>query len=1082
MIALAVVPPQKNGERPAVLVGLAEIAREENESGRAVELLREAVAVEPRAAGSRVLLAGLLRSMGDIDGALAALEGGDPRRRGAPLLREAAALRAERGETEAAATLLAEAALLEPDDATLLEERAAVEEQRGNAEAATRLRARAERQVGALAAEPDTLAAAADGAAQDALRTAASVADLVATFPTRLAGRERPIEVVALLAPAHDAASEGWLRWLRPRRIDGAAVERLLAAALAEQYVVVAPGEIPAELEAPDQQALRAGAGDPASVARLNAALASDAVATVRFADAGGGTLRIELRMGIGELEPTVRRFRNEARVPGAAAELSQWNPSALAVAALALALAALPLLRGWGGLVVGIQYASLGKGFFSIKLSRRSEPAGKGRQGGAGSEARFLRRMRMMGRYQRRMVGRETHFKLLPARRYYVQVHGLLQDPASEAVVGNYFEEQVVQVGRGKTARLDFDFRPKEAALELTILDGEAPVPRALVALRGQPASLRYARVGQALLPLAPGRHRILVGAGDRVLEREIGIEGFAPAALVIEIHDETALLFSGCAEAVEPYLQGQLAVAADALERAGQATAAARVRGELFAAQGDVQQAARSFQEAGRFEDAAALASEGPDPRSAAELYEQAGNLAKAAEAWRAAGDPARAAGLFEELYRYEDALDCWRAASNTEKCCDLSEKLARNLDAAECALELGDADRAIRNLQMVELRDAGYGEACRMLARVFAERGEPELATQKLDEAVTAVGGAEAAPLELLAEYGDALERSGRIAEAITVWESVRARDFHWPEAATRVDSLRQALESERTVAEARSTIVRGAAAAESRYELLGEIGRGGMGVVFKARDRRLGRIVALKRLPDNLRNHPTAVRLFLREARAAAALNHRNIVTLYDADQEGDAYFLTMEFLDGFPLHEILARRGKLSPRDVARIGSQAAVGLDYAHAHGVVHRDIKTSNLFFTRDKVVKIMDFGLAKMAEEVRRAATVVGGTPYYMAPEQAAGHDVDHRADLYAFGVTLYELLAGEVPFRQGDIARHHRESPVPDPREKAPEAPAELVDLIHGLMAKAPEDRIGSAGEVAARLQRAAKQLAG
>jgi serine/threonine protein kinase len=251
---------------------------------------------------------------------------------------------------------------------------------------------------------------------------------------------------------------------------------------------------------------------------------------------------------------------------------------------------------------------------------------------------------------------------------------------------------------------------------------------------------------------------------------------------------------------------------------------------------------------------------------------------------------------------------------------------------------------------------------------------------------------------------------------------------------------------------------------------------------MGVVFKARDRRLGRIVALKRLPENLRNHPTAVRLFLREARAAAALNHRNIVTLYDADQEGDVYFLTMEFLDGFPLHEILAKRGKLSPRDVARIGGQAAVGLEYAHSHGVVHRDIKTSNLFFTRDKIVKIMDFGLAKMTEEVRRAATVVGGTPYYMAPEQAAGQDVDHRADLYAFGVTLYELLAGEVPFRQGDIARHHRETPVPDPLAKAPDAPAELVELIHALMAKAPEDRPGSAGDVAARLQRVAKNLAG
>ena len=144
---------------------------------------------------------------------------------------------------------------------------------------------------------------------------------------------------------------------------------------------------------------------------------------------------------------------------------------------------------------------------------------------------------------------------------------------------------------------------------------------------------------------------------------------------------------------------------------------------------------------------------------------------------------------------------------------------------------------------------------------------------------------------------------------------------------------------------------------------------------MGVVYQARDRRLGRSVALKRLPDNLRENPTAVQLFLREARAAAALNHPNIVTLFDADQDEDGnYYLTMEFLDGLPLDKILAKRGRLSARDaIAPCGIQIATGLQYAHEQRIVHRDIKTSNLFFTRDRVVKIMDFGLAKM---LRRGA----------------------------------------------------------------------------------------------------------
>lgn len=1065
-------------ERAAPLVGLAELAEEEGDSGQAVALLREAVAVAPAETAPRAKLGHLLRVHGDVDEALAVLEGGEAASRDVRLLREAAALRRERGEPRAAATLLAEAALLEPDDGALLGELAAVEEERGDAGAAAALRARAAKlDAPGGSAGPASSEAAEEASPAQGSAAAPSFADLVATFPVDLAGRERPIEVVALLAPARDDAAEGWLRWLRPRRLDLDAVGRALAAALAERYQVLAPAEIPRELAGPDQEELRRGGGDAAHVARLNDALASDAVLAARVA-AVDGALRIELRMGVGEIDAIVRRFRNEALLPGAAAGLSEWNPVVVGLAGLVLVSVVLLVLRGWGGLVVGIEYESLGKGLFSIKLARRPERAGGGRNAGAaGREGRFLRRMRVMGRYQRFMVDRETAFRFLPARRYYVQVHGLLQDPSSEAVVGNYFAEQPVLVARGRTTRVDFDFRPKECPVEVTVSRGGQPVPRVLLALRGRAGSVRYVRGGHATLPLAPGDHLVLIGAGDRVLARELRIEGFAPRALAVDLDDEAALCFAGCAEAVEPYLQGQLEVAADALARGGQTAAAARLRGELHAARGEVHEAARSFEAAGRFEDAAAVASADADPAAVAALYEQAGNLEKAAESWRRAGDPARAAALYEDLYRYEDALECWRAAGRTEKVCDLCEKLARNFDAAELALELGDADRAIRNLQMVELRDLGYADACRLLARIFGERGEAELSLQKLEEAVTVLGGEETAPLELLAEHGNALERAGRLPEAIAVWEALRARDFHWPGAASRLEELRAALETESSVAEARSTIVR-KAPEESRYELIAEIGRGGMGVVFKARDRRLGRIVALKRLPDNLRNHPTAVRLFLREARAAAALNHRNIVTLYDADQEGEIYFLTMEFLDGSPLHEILTRRGRLLPRDAARIAAQAAIGLGYAHEHGVIHRDIKTSNLFFTRDKIVKIMDFGLAKMTEEVRRGASVVGGTPYYMAPEQAAGEHVDARADLYALGVTLYELLAGTVPFRDGDIGRHHRETPPPDLRQQRPEVPGELAALVQALMAKAPGDRPATAAEVAAELHRLAK----
>jgi serine/threonine protein kinase len=219
----------------------------------------------------------------------------------------------------------------------------------------------------------------------------------------------------------------------------------------------------------------------------------------------------------------------------------------------------------------------------------------------------------------------------------------------------------------------------------------------------------------------------------------------------------------------------------------------------------------------------------------------------------------------------------------------------------------------------------------------------------------------------------------------------------------------------------------------------------------------------------------------VELFLREARSAAALNHPNIVTVHDVDQDETGFFLTMELLEGQTLAEIVRSRGRVTPLDTARLGVQAATGLQYAHERRIVHRDVKTANLFFTKDRVVKIMDFGLAKMLEEVRKGSTIIGGTPYYMAPEQATGEGVDHRADLYAFGVTLFELLTGRVPFAEGDVTYHHRHTPAPDPRTRVAGIPDALAELVLQAMAKTPGARPASAAEISGRLQRLVEELA-
>jgi tRNA A-37 threonylcarbamoyl transferase component Bud32 len=440
-----------------------------------------------------------------------------------------------------------------------------------------------------------------------------------------------------------------------------------------------------------------------------------------------------------------------------------------------------------------------------------------------------------------------------------------------------------------------------------------------------------------------------------------------------------------------------------------------------------------------------------------------------------FQAAGEHVRAGDSFQRAGRHDEAADAYREAGDLPRQVESLEKSGRPYEAAQIAIERGDWGRAIRSLQLVTTSDAQYVDAARLLVEAYEREGHLDLATRKVEE-VVASKGADSVPMESCDRLARRLEDSGDFDRALDVLELIRNRDATWPNVATRIEGLRK-----RRSGNQHSTAggVQGAVATNpfgeaARYEILEELGRGGMGIVYKARDRRLGRIVALKRLPDSLRNHPKAVELFLREARAAAALNHPNIVTVYDAGQDGEMYYITMELLDGMPIQHILRQRGRLGPRDAAKLGLQIANGLMYAHEQRIVHRDIKTGNLFFTRGKVMKVMDFGLAKMVEEVRRASTVIGGTPYYMAPEQAAGEAVDHRTDLYAFGVTLFRMVTGAMPFTDGDLAYHHRHTPAPDARELDASVPEALASLLAKLLAKSPAERCQSAAEVSAVLQ--------
>ena len=1045
---------------PEALRGLGEVYLESGRAAQAQPVLERALRLAPGDGRARRDLARSLHEGGASERALAVLEEADPPAPGD--LRAAARIHLERGESAAGRAALERAVEIDPGDPELHEELAAARRADGDAGRAGEA-ARSARSLGGQESLEGFAAAGADGPSPR-FDGVAFLAELVASFPGRNPQSNIAVRRVALAGVSPEA---GWrvrlTRWLAPRRLDLARVEQDLARALATRFELVqAPRELPG---------VPLPAASRSDVALANATLETHALFVARIvrgadeeawrsAFLGEG---LEVRMLLGGDPKEVVLLANAVSLAEAGPAWLAWNVPALGGYALLLALLLLRVVRGWGSLLVRIDYQTLGPGFFTARLTRKPQQARLGKRGRRDARSRFRRRVREWSRYQRTVVHKEARFRWIPAREYYVTVSGFLEHPGTKEIIGNYLEEQRVQVHRRETAELLFDFRPTECTIEVWVSRGEEPLDGVRVAVQGRPDSLRFTRGGTTHLTVGEGRHTVLVGHADRVLARRVRIESLEPAQLAVDLADAAGVVFDGCPEAVEAFLLGAREEAAEHLERAGRAEAARTLRAEAALGKGDRSAAARLFEESQRWAEAAAVWLELGRQEQAARCFEKAGDAAGAAAAWRAAGDALRAGRAYEAAYDYESAADCYREAGERERLAALLEKEGEFHEAAACAVEDGDLDRAIENLQRIDPRHPHYIDACRMLGEIFAERGQALLAVEKLEEAI-AGSSPDAVPLELRMRYAALLEEAGRLEEAVAAYEEVRRRNFHHPGAGERVEALRARLRERAPGPEPR----------EQRYEILGELGRGGMGIVHKARDRRLARTVALKRLPESLREHPKAVELFLREARAAAALNHANIVTVHDVEKSDGSYFITMECLEGLPLHALLRRRGCFSPRDVARIGVQVCAGLQYAHSRSIVHRDIKTSNLFVTRERVVKIMDFGLAKSLEEVRRAGTVIGGTPYYMAPEQAAGEAVDHRADLYALGVTFFELATGTLPFPEGEVTYHHRHMPPPDPRERAPGIPSALAELILDLMAKRPEERPESAAAVAERLK--------
>jgi eukaryotic-like serine/threonine-protein kinase len=264
-------------------------------------------------------------------------------------------------------------------------------------------------------------------------------------------------------------------------------------------------------------------------------------------------------------------------------------------------------------------------------------------------------------------------------------------------------------------------------------------------------------------------------------------------------------------------------------------------------------------------------------------------------------------------------------------------------------------------------------------------------------------------------------------------------------------------------------------------DGRYRIQRKLGAGGMADVYLAEDQELGRRVAIKILNSRHGNDDQFIERFRREAKNAAALNHPNIVSIYDRGEAEDTYYIAMEFLDGRTLKELIVGRGAAPVNVAIEYARQILSALRFAHRHGIVHRDIKPHNVLVDGEGRVKVTDFGIARAgASQMTEAGSIVG-TAQYLSPEQARGGEVDPRSDLYSLGVVLYELLTGKTPFdgeTPVEIAMKHLSNTPAPPSKLRPDVPRELDMVVMRALAKNPDERYQSADEMESDLERVAR----
>ncbi len=524
-----------------------------------------------------------------------------------------------------------------------------------------------------------------------------------------------------------------------------------------------------------------------------------------------------------------------------------------------------------------------------------------------------------------------------------------------------------------------------------------------------------------------------------------------------------EVAIKMNRLSDAAKNFERAQMPIkAAEIYERLDQPKIAWLLRGESAFAKGNTLEAAEWFLKGEDYTRAAELFEWDKKYAKAAYCFFMNQNFLGAADNYLKDGNEEEAAKMFEMGREWKMAANISAKYGKFQKAGELYENALEYFKAGASFIKVDDDRRALANFQLVPVDSPDFNASITHMANIFLKNRKPQLVIEKIEK-LLGENPIDKSNIEWFYVLGQAYENAGNFKRAFEIYQLILTENYSFKDVHQKikdVEGLIQKYQEMELISEDSS----------ERYRIIEKVGEGGMGVVFKAEDTVLKRVVALKILNKTLVADKRNLERFFSEARSTASLTQANIVTVYDVGQIKDDYFISMEFIEGENFMSLIRRKKVFSPSQIIFIAIKLFKALDYSHRKGIIHRDIKPHNIMITKQKEIKIMDFGLAVILGDQKKGESgVITGTPYYMSPEQIQGIPVDHRTDIYSSGTTLFHLTTGHVPFKGENIFYQHLFDPVPPIKKYRSDVPEKLCQIIEKCMEKKREQRFQSAMEV-------------